>query len=144
MVSHTRRTVLAAVGLATVPLAGCTDEAGDEQAFDGWLSDADNYDGVVDETGADTVTVTVGADNGGQPYGYSPAAVRVDPDTTVQWEWNGRGGAHNVKEDGGDYESELVNESGHTFTHTFTESGTSKYLCSPHQQFGMKGVVVVE
>lgn len=151
MVSNTRRSALQAVGLVAVSLAGCagrteqnTETGGSQPSFDGWFEGVDNYDGVTDATDQETVTVEVGVDNGGQPYGYGPAAVRVSPETTVRWEWTGKGGAHNVKADDGGYESELVSDDGHTFTNTFTESGTSKYLCSPHTQFGMKGAVIVE
>ncbi|MFC7095878.1 halocyanin domain-containing protein [Halobaculum marinum] len=111
--------------------------------FDGWFDDVANYDGVVDQTGQSEVTVEVGVQNGDGPYGFGPAAIRVDPGTTVTWEWNGQGGSHNVVAEDGSYESELVAEAGHTFSHTFESEGISKYYCLPHRALGMKGAVVV-
>ncbi|QZX99278.1 halocyanin domain-containing protein [Halobaculum rubrum] len=113
-------------------------------SFDGWFDNVDNYDGVVDETGSDAVTVEVGTEANGGYYGFGPAAVRVSAGTTVTWEWTGQGASHNVVAEDGSFESELVAEEGHTFTHTFESAGTSKYVCVPHETLGMKGVVVVE
>jgi halocyanin-like protein len=126
------------------PTASPTGTSGGSSEFDGWFSDVDNYDGVVDETGSDAVTVQVGVDNDGQPYGFGPAAVRVSTGTTVTWEWTGEGGAHNVKAEDDSFESELIDEEGFTFEETFEEAGTTKYACVPHKALGMKGVVVVE
>lgn len=160
-----------AVGTATVTLAGCMsgggsdgdgsggddsngdDSGGDESGgdsdggsaeFDGWFDNVDNYDGVTDETGSSEVTVEVGAQGNGGGFAFAPAAVRVDSGTTVVWEWTGDGGNHNVAAEDGSFESETVGESGHTFEHTFEESGTYKYVCTPHETMGMKGAVVVE
>jgi halocyanin-like protein len=109
-----------------------------------YLADTDNYDGVVDETGASEVTVTVGTEANGGNFGFGPAAVRVSPGTTVVWEWNGLGSSHNVVDEDGSFESELVMEEGHTFSQTFEESGVVQYYCTPHRTMGMKGVVIVE
>jgi halocyanin-like protein len=69
--------------------------------------------------------------------------VAVSSGTTVVWEWTGQGGGHNVSADSGDFESETVEEEGHTFEYTFEETGTQEYVCTPHQAVGMKGAVVV-
>ena len=144
---------------AGVALAGCsgspsTDTAGGDgggndgggsggsQSFDGWFEDVDNYEGVTDETGSDSVTVEVGAGTDG--FAFAPPAVRVETGTTVTWEWTGKGSTHNVVADDGSFESQLVDEEGHTFEHTFDAAGTYKYYCNPHKAMGMKGVVVVE
>ena len=163
-----RRTVLATTAaVAGTALAGCsggsstpTDPAdestdsptpteassgsGGAQSFDGWMENVDNYDGVVDETGSSEVAVTVGAEANGGNFGFGPAAVRVDAGTTVVWEWNGKGGSHNVVADDDAFESEMHGSEGATFEYTFEESGTTKYYCNPHEAMGMKGVVVVE
>jgi len=144
----TRRRVLAAGAAAAggALLGGAAPAAAQSGAdFDGWFDDVPNYDGVVDRTGQSEVTVEVGVENGDGPYGFGPAAVRVDPGTTVVWEWNGQGGSHNViaENDPYSYESELVAEAGHTFSHTFEEEGISKYFCQPHRALGMKGAIVV-
>jgi halocyanin-like protein len=117
---------------------------GSNPSFGGWFEDVSNFDGVVDETGSGEVTVTVGSSANGGNFGFGPAAVRVDTGTTVVWEWNGKGGSHNVAADAGVFESELVSEDGHTFSHTFEETGTVRYACTPHETVGMKGAVVVE
>ncbi|PSP91806.1 halocyanin domain-containing protein, partial [Halobacteriales archaeon QS_4_66_20] len=59
-------------------------------------------------------------------------------------EWTGEGGGHNVVDEDGKFESEIVSEGGHTFEYTFEESGTTRYYCAPHKASGMKGAVVVE
>ncbi len=137
-----RRTVLrgATVGAATAAAAGT---ASAQPSFGGWLSDVTNYDSVVDETGAEEVTVEVGVEANGGGFGFGPAAVQVDPGTTVVWEWTGGGGQHNVVAQSGDFESDLVGDDGFTFEHTFEEKGVTRYYCQPHQSLGMKGVVVV-
>jgi halocyanin-like protein len=119
-----------------------TDGGGSTESFDGWFDGVDNYDGVVDETGADSVTVTVGAGSDG--FLFDPAAIRVSSGTTVTWEWTNKGGSHNVVADDGSFESELVGEEGHTFEQTFDATGEFKYFCRPHKTMGMKGVVIVE
>jgi halocyanin-like protein len=90
------------------------------------------------------VTVRVGTKANGGNFGFTPAAVRVDAGTAVGWEWTGKGGSHNVVDEDGAFESELVNEEGHSFAHTFEESGVSLYFCTPHKGVGMKGAVIVE
>ncbi|QGN06970.1 halocyanin domain-containing protein [Halorhabdus sp. CBA1104] len=131
----------AAAGLATTGSA--TAQAGVD--FDGWFSDVSNYDGIVDRRGQDEVTVTVGVQANGSNWGFGPAAVRVDPGTTVVWEWNGKGGAHNVvaENDDGYSSGEAVDQAGTTFEQTFEETGISKYYCDPHLAVGMKGAIVV-
>ncbi|QCC47788.1 halocyanin domain-containing protein [Halobellus limi] len=164
----TRRTFLGATAAITAGLAGCSGgsgggsgdgsggsdgsggdgggsgDGGSTPSFDGYLSGTSNYDGVVDQTGSDEVTVTVGAEANGGNFGFGPAAVRVSAGTTVVWEWNGKGSLHNVVAEDGSFESEQVQEAGHTFSQTFEEPGTVKYYCTPHETIGMKGVVVVE
>ncbi|WP_396613050.1 halocyanin domain-containing protein [Haloferax sp. S1W] len=114
-------------------------------SFDGWFERTDNYDGVHDKTGQDSVTVLVGAEGNGGGFAFGPAAVKVSPGTTVVWEWTGEGGTHNVLErENGLFESELTGEEGFTFEYTFEEAGEYKYVCVPHETLGMVGVVVVE
>ncbi|SFR85113.1 halocyanin domain-containing protein [Halomicrobium zhouii] len=115
--------------------------SGSAPGFDGYLDNADNYDGLVDETGSGNVTVEVGSQANGGNFGFGPAAIRVDPGTTVTWEWVA--GSHNVEAEDGSFESELTDEQGFTFDQTFEEEGVVKYFCMPHKSMGMKGVVVV-
>jgi halocyanin-like protein len=112
--------------------------------FDGWFDNVGNYEGVVDATGEDEVTVTVGAEGNGGTFAFDPAAFRVDSGTTVVWEWTGDGGGHDVVAEDGSFESDLQSDAGATFEHDFEEAGTYRYACTPHKSMGMKGAVVVE
>ncbi|SHG94292.1 halocyanin domain-containing protein [Halobaculum gomorrense] len=142
----TRRRVLAAgAAVASGAFLGAAAPAAAQSGtdFGGWFDGVSNYDGVVDRTGQSEVTVEVGVENGGGPYGFGPPAVRVDSGTTVVWQWTGQGGSHNVVAQDGSYESELVADAGRTFSHTFESEGVSKYFCQPHKAIGMKGAIVV-
>ncbi|MFK5604017.1 halocyanin domain-containing protein [Haloferax volcanii] len=143
-----RRTVLRLLGgaaVSTTALGGVTDSARAQSGsdLDSWFAQTSNYDRVVDETGRSTVTVTVGSQANGGAFGFGPAAVRVDPGTTVVWEWSGKGGSHNVAAEDGSFESDLVGDSGHTFERTFDSTGVYTYVCTPHKTLGMKGAIVV-
>ncbi|WP_049936237.1 halocyanin domain-containing protein [Haloplanus natans] len=141
-----RRLLRAGAGAVGAGLVG-TGAAGTAVAqsgpFGGWMSDVSNYDGVHDHTGSGEVTVEVGVEANQGAFGFGPAAIQVDPGTTVVWEWTGEGGVHNVAADSGNFSSELKQEAGFTFEHTFESSGAVKYFCQPHKALGMKGVVVV-
>jgi len=121
---------------------GGDDGGGDDGAdVEEYLDGANGFDGVEDMSGQDSVTVEVGA---GEGLAFDPPAIRVDSGTTVTWEWTGEGGQHNVVNEGGEFESELTNEEGHTYEVAFEEAGTFLYFCQPHKEFGMRGAVVVE
>ncbi|MFC5367141.1 halocyanin domain-containing protein [Salinirubrum litoreum] len=145
----TRRTLLrGATGATAASLAAtaATPVAGQEDSepnYGGWFDTVSNYDGTVDKRGQSEVTITVGAEGNNGNYAFGPAAVRVDPGTTVVWEWSGKGNAHNVVAEDGSFESELSTEAGHTYEQTFEETGLVKYACLPHKAMGMKGAVVV-
>ncbi|MFB6120176.1 MAG: halocyanin domain-containing protein [Halobacteriaceae archaeon] len=116
------------------------------QAFDGWFEGVDNYDGLVDRTGQDSVTIEVGVDNGGSPVGFGPAAVRVDPGTEVTFEWVSN--THSILMESapeGTSWSDVsdIHNSGYTTSHTFETAGVYKYYCEPHRSMGMKGAIVV-
>ncbi|WP_200531536.1 halocyanin domain-containing protein [Halorubrum sp. LN27] len=134
MIDRTRREALAGVGtVAAAALAGCADAVvpgGDEEG----------EPDPIDRTGEERVTVAVGADAG---FAFAPANLVVDAGTTVRWEWTGAGGAHNVVDKGGAFESELTGEEGHAFKHAFAESGAFEYVCTPHQTRGMEGRIEV-
>ena len=141
-----RRALLrgAGVGGAAVVGAAAAEPVAAQPSFGGWMADVGNYDEVADATGQDEVTVAVGAEGNGGAFGFDPAAVQVDPGTTVVWEWTGEGGQHNVvAQDGASFESETVTEAGYTFAQTPESEGVITYYCQPHQQLGMKGAVVV-
>jgi len=113
--------------------------------FGGYLDGVGNFSGsVTDARGQDTATVEVGVEANGGAFGFGPAAIHVDNGATVQWEWTGEGGGHNVVSDGdGPLDSDTYSESGVNYEQTFEEDGIYNYYCSPHQGQGMLGSVVV-
>jgi len=112
--------------------------------FDGYLDDVSNYDGTLtDATGQGEVTVRVGTQGNGGFFAFEPAAIQIDPGTTIVWEWTGEGVPHNVVDEGGAFESELLSETGATYQYTFEETGVFTYFCDPHKALGMKAAVVV-
>ncbi|EJN60771.1 halocyanin domain-containing protein [Halogranum rubrum] len=150
-----RRAFLAALSTGAVAVAGCLGSgaqssggsgAGDSTSsgeYDGWFDDVSNYDGTVDRTGQERVTVKVGTRANGGGNGFGPAAVEVSTGTTVVWTWTGSGGTHNVVAENGAFESQYASKKGYTFEHTFEETGTYTYYCQPHIGMGMKGAVRV-
>jgi len=114
--------------------------------FGGFLDQVGNYDGsVADATGQDTATVEVGVQANGGAFGFGPPAIHVDNGATVQFEWTGNGGGHNVVSDGdGPLDSgSPVSSAGVNYEYTFEEDGIYPYVCVPHEGLGMKGAVVV-
>jgi halocyanin-like protein len=150
-IGRTRRSVLRGAGagigvLSASTAAGAEIGAGGPKPqvnYEGWFSDVSNYSGTVDRTGESSVRVDVGADGNGGAFAFGPAAIRVDPGTEVTWEWTGAGGQHNVVDLDDEFESELTDEEGFTYSRTFGSEGISKYYCQPHRGLGMKGAVVV-
>ena len=133
-----------AAGAAAPAAAQETDGGGGggEPDFAGWFNGVGNFDGVQDARGQSEVTVGVGTEANGGPYGYGPAAVHVDNGTTVQFDWTGNQ-EHNVVHEGGEFESDLYTASGVNFEYTFDEDGIYNYFCTPHRGLGMKGSIVV-
>jgi len=87
---------------------------------------------LADDVGSatDDPTITV-LDNE-----FGPDELVVAAGTEVTWEWQGES-EHDVV--GPDFESPL--QASGTFTHTFEETGTYTFVCSPHG--GMTGTVHV-
>ena len=115
--------------------------------FGSYLEDANLFDGsnVKDVRDSDSVTVSVGAGDG---LAFDPPTIWISSGTTVTWEWTGRGGAHNVKNNEGPASLDSgspVSEEGATYEYQFTEedAGITTYKCVPHEGQGMKGGVAV-
>lgn len=151
-----RRAVLSSVaGLGAAGVAGCTggDDGGDgedcpsldqEPTYGGWFEETTNYEATCDLREADTVTVDVGARGNQGFYAYSPAAVAVTTGTTIEWQWTGKGGSHDVQELNGVFDSGSPKDSDErTYERTFESPGLFKYFCSPHRSLGMRGAVFV-
>jgi len=140
--------VSAAAGTATAQegTEGGDGGGGGPPDFGGFLDQVGNYDGsVADATGQDTATVEVGVQANGGAFGFGPPAIHVDNGATVQFEWTGNGGGHNVVSDGdGPLDSgSAVSSAGVNYEHTFEEDGIYPYVCVPHESLGMKGAIVV-
>ena len=143
------RTMHETMQTALLEDASATAEEADGETFEGssltdettqWLQGARVAEGVEDRTGEAEVTVEVGAGDGLQ---YAPAAVRVDPGTTIRWHWTGQGGLHNVAFLNADVSTSLREEEGTEFPHTFDAPGEYRYECTPHSGVGMRGAVIV-
>jgi halocyanin-like protein len=142
-----RRGFLRAAGGATASVGALGTVTGTAQGQEGeaagWFDGVDNYEGVVDRTGANEVRVVVGSEGNSGNFAFSPPAIRIDPGTTVVWEWTGKGGGHNIVAESGAFESEIASGQGHTFEHAFESEGVYKYTCVPHESMGMRGAVLV-
>lgn len=155
---YTRRTLLrTGAGAATAGALAATSvgTASAQDEYGGYLANVDNFEGTADARGLDPVPLTVGAGSDGLLFGPT-AAVLVEPGQTVEWEWTGVGGDHNVVEeielDDVDeptfdsrptHEGNAIAEEGFTYEFTFEDEGVYKYVCTPHRTLEMKGVIVV-
>jgi halocyanin-like protein len=139
-----------AAGVAGTGIAGTAAAQGGVD-YGGWFGsgtggETGNFDGTVDRTGQDSVTIEVGSQGNGGPYAYGPAAVRIDPGTTVTFEWVSN--THNVlieeqPSDSGWDGVEAIENQGFSHEFTFETEGIYKYYCQPHLALGMKGAIVV-
>ena len=70
---------------------------------------------------------------------FRAKTVHIKRNTTVTWRWVGDN-PHNVK-----FRSfrSTIKETG-SYRHKFTRRGTYRYICTIHDERGMKGTVVVE
>lgn len=144
-----RRTLLGTLPVAAgAGVAGCLGSlvggasGPDEGGFEEYVSGANGYEGPVDRTGQDELTVTVGA--GSRGIAFDPPGVVASEGVTVTWEWTGRGGSHNVVSTNGLFESALSSAAGNTFTKTLGQVGVYKYYCQPHESVGMVGAIRTE
>ncbi|MFC4357621.1 halocyanin domain-containing protein [Halobium salinum] len=114
-------------------------------AVDEWLKNTAHWQGhVVDETGRDAATVTVGTRGDGPTFAFGPSVLKISRGTTVSWKWSGDGPHTVTFRDGSIPGTEVHNEPGVHYEHTFDATGVYQYFCAPHRSIGMKGAVVVE
>lgn len=115
-----------------------------EPDYGTWFEGVGNYDGTHDRRGTDTVSVLVGAKGSLGNFKFAPAAVAVSPGTVVRFTWSGKGGAHDVVDIDGGFDSRpLTDRADHVFEHRFDTPGVYRYYCTPHRGMGMRGAVVV-
>jgi halocyanin-like protein len=151
-----RRDFLRTAGGASVAATAATGTAAAQEGeggggnvqpdFGSWLDGVDG--GYQDMRGSSEVTVEVGASGNGGALAFAPAGIWIDPGTTVQFEWTGEGGGHNVIADSGPASLDsgaAVTEAGVNYEYTFEEgdAGITNYYCDPHLALGMKGAVAV-
>lgn len=169
----TRRWLLRAVGAGVVAgTAGCTGSSAAAESdaptvpgseyptIDEWLRTSDvggpttNYHGeLLDWTGRDRVTITVGADGNEGNFAYGPPGVIVSTGTVIEWSWTGLGSPHDVVARPADqlgasdytFDSDgLQDGSGIKLETTMDHRGIALYHCTPHLSLGMKGGIAVE
>ena len=95
--------------------------------------------------GLQATTFSVDVAPGGEPV-FSPASVSIQVGDTVEWTW--KGDDHSVTSGTPGFPSGLfdsgINDSGHTFSYTFSDPGTFAYYCVPHGECcNMVGSVTV-
>jgi plastocyanin len=77
---------------------------------------------------------------------FSPKSVQVARNGKVVWRWKGQN-PHNVKfrkvPSGASKRGSKTQSSGR-FARTFSKAGTYRYVCTIHQDLGMKGTVKVQ
>lgn len=110
--------------------------------LDGWMTGVENYDGVADHRGESEVTVRVGADGNGGEFAFTPAAIHVDPGTTVVWEWVGSK-PYDVVDSAGRFASPETSGVGQRYAVRFDGDGLSTYQCTEYGPLGMRGAVLV-
>jgi halocyanin-like protein len=111
-----------------------------------WFQDTTNYGGGYEDLRNEApVQVRVGTPANSGNFGFDPVAVRIEAGTTVEWQWTGQGGAHNVVDQQNTFRSGAPESGGGiTYTHTFDETGWYRYKCTNHETFGMVGAVFVD
>lgn len=164
-----RRTVLQASGVYTLSVAGCldlssndsspskdigsddTDSSPDEDSGghlngDGTHAHDEELDGPFQRADVSLITR--------DGHHFDPHVVWVEIGSTVSW--TNDSGSHTttayhpefdnprrIPDDAVPWDSGLMSEAGKTFEHTFEVEGVYDYFCSPHEQRGMVGSVIV-
>lgn len=160
-----RRTVLASAGalVGSGVVAGClgadSTETDDEQcnvdplpreckeaSIAEEFADVENFDGIVDRTGRETVTIDVGVKNGEAYVGFGPPVVRVTAGTNLVWRWTGEGGEHDVVATSDhDVDSDRTAREGYTYEYRYDGDMSRvdlSYHCTNHRSARMRGLVL--
>ena len=145
------RGAVAAAGVTAISASAAS--AQETVSYGDWFTaqakggEVQNFDGTtVDERGSDSITIEVGAEGNGGPFAFAPPAVRIDPGTTVTFDWVSD--THNtiIEEapSGTAWEGhQPIENTGFSYEHTFETEGLYKYYCEPHLTLGMKAAIVV-
>lgn len=127
-------------------LCGNDIERGDPP-IEPWVPDANGFDGeVADRRGQENVSIQVGAGPNG--HAFDPAAVIVDPGTTITWDWVEESGAHYVVNRvrvAYDPETipDLISSGTYSTSETLDIPQMKRYACYNHDDDGMRAAVIV-
>jgi len=87
------------------------------------------------------IVVTVDSTN----LRFSPSSVTLTEGDSVRFFWSGELLAHNAVARDGLFDSgDPARDVDFTFTFDTGSNGTHEYVCEPHEEFGMTGVIIVE
>jgi len=75
-------------------------------------------------------------------YHFSPEKITITAGTTIEWVNTGRD-VHTVTDRNKAWDSGNL-KPGEKFSHRFDDKGTFQYICSPHEEIGMIGTIVVK
>jgi plastocyanin len=75
-------------------------------------------------------------------YHFSPEKITIAAGTTIEWVNTGKD-VHTVTDKNKSWDSGNL-KPGEKFAHRFDEKGTFQYICSPHEEIGMIGTIVVK
>src|SRR3954453_23273457 len=87
---------------------------------------------------AAAATRSVGGQDKGNKWHFTPSTVTIKKGSTVRWRWSGKI-PHNVTGKG--FHSKTAAKV--TFSHKFTKAGTYRVVCTIHQSFGQKMTIRV-
>ena len=76
---------------------------------------------------------------------FSPSEVTVTEGQTVRFYWSGQALPHNAVEDNGLFDSgDPENDVDYSYTFEEGSEGEYRFVCEPHEAYGMVGKVIVE
>jgi plastocyanin len=140
--------------------SGTVDAASNDGAADVGTPEASAPDSSPSDSAADGTSdggpqmfvVTVGP---GGAHTFEPSSVTIHVGDTVEWQWQSSG--HTVTSGSACTADNAfcspadatcattpTSDSGSTYSHTFTQTGSFPFFCRPHCSMGMTGTVVVE
>ena len=96
---------------------------------------------VSAQNSLEEVIVTVDSSN----LRFSPSEVTVTEGQTVRFYWSGQALPHNAVEDNGLFDSgDPENDVDYSYTFEEGSEGEYRFVCEPHEAYGMVGKVIVE
>ena len=95
---------------------------------------------IVNQDEGEIVIVSVDSTN----LRFSPETITLQEGDSVRFLWSGELLAHNAVEMNGLLDSgEASRNVDYTYTFNIGENGTYEYVCEPHEDFGMVGIIIV-